>query len=359
MTGLHALGNGGIVLQQVLQQVPSFLQDTVASIVAFIPVLVSAIVVLIIGWIVGRILGGITTRILEGIGLSDYAQDTPLESEGEDGVASALGTLVAYLIYFYAILAAANVLGIQILSQLLSNIGQFLPVVLSAIVILVIGFVIGRVVGDIIADLIGEFGLEGYLRDTPLENITAAVGGFGGIIGTLAEYYIYFLTLLTAADVLQIPILSRLLNNFAGYVPTLIGGLIVLFLGILLAEFVEDVVADTDASRLTTLIGLGVKLFIYYIAITIALNTIGFSTTVLTTLFTAAVTAFFGALGLALAIALGIGVGWGSKDYVAENIDDWMASARSSASEMSGESEGGSSEFESSGGDSSTGGSDD
>lgn len=52
----------------------------------------------------------------------------------------------------------------------------------------------------------------------------------------------------------------------------------------------------------------------------------------MTTFFMAVVTAVFGALGVVLALAIAIGVGWGSNDYVAENIDDWMASARRSVS---------------------------
>ena len=151
-----------------------------SSTIAVVPVLVSAVVILIIGWIVGRVLGALVTRIVGRIGLSEYTEGTPLESDrgGDGGLADALGTLVAYIIYFYTALAAANVLGISILSQLLSEIGQFLPVVLSAIVVLVIGFVVGRVVGGIIEDLIGGFGLESYVRDTPLAGVTRAFGGF-------------------------------------------------------------------------------------------------------------------------------------------------------------------------------------
>jgi uncharacterized membrane protein YbjE (DUF340 family) len=93
-----------------------------------------------------------------------------------------------------------------------------------------------------------------------------------------------------------------------------------------------------------------VTVFVYYITITIVLNRLGLQADVLNMFFTAAVTAFFGALGLGLAIAIGIGVGWGSKDYVANNIADWMGSARSSASDMTRESSTGSSdEFESPG----------
>lgn len=342
MTGLHTLGDG-----IVLQQSPQVLQDTIASILAFVPVLISAIIVLIIGWVVGRILGGVVTRVLEGIGFSSYTRGTPLESDN-GGIASALGTLVAYVVYFYAVLAAADILGIGILSQLLRDIGTFLPVILSAVVILVIGFVIGRIVGDIVAGIVGGFAPDSYVRGTPLEDPVSSVGGIGNVVGKVIEYYIYFFALLAAADVLQIPALSQVLNTFAGFIPTLIGALVVLVVGIYVADMVGDIVADTDTGRATDLAGLGVKLFIYYITITIALNTMGFSTAVLTTLFTAAVTAFFGALGLALAIAIGIALGWGSKDYVAENIDGWMSRAKSSASDM-GDDSGGSDEFESPG----------
>ncbi|NKE38035.1 phosphatase [Natronococcus sp. JC468] len=317
-------------------EVPDFLQDTIANIIAFIPAIIGAVIILLIGWVLGRIFGGITTRVLEKIGLSDHARRTPLENgpDTEGSIASAIGTLVAYIVYFYAALAAADVLGIEILSESLSEIGAFLPVIFSAAVILVIGFIIGQRLGDIVAEIVRGFGLRTYIRGTPLENVTTSAGGIGTAAGKLVEYAVYFFALLTAADTLGITALSQLLNDFAAFVPALIGGLLVLVVGVFIADALEDIVASVDASRLTTLAGIGVKLLIYYITITIALDTIGFSTAVLTTLFTAAVTAFFGALGVALALAIAIGVGWGSKDYVAENIDDWMANVRRSISEL-------------------------
>ncbi|MFC6764705.1 mechanosensitive ion channel family protein [Natrinema soli] len=329
--------SGHTILQA---QVPGFLEETIANIIAFIPAIFGAVIILLIGWILGRIIGGVTTRILEGIGLSEHTRGTPLESDTDTdgGIASAIGTLVAYIVYFYAALAAADVLEIEILSESLSEIGAFLPVIFSAAVILVIGFIIGQRLGDIVAGIVRGFGLRTHIRGTPLEDVATSVGGIGTATGKLVEYAVYFFTLLTAADALGITALSQLLNDFAAFVPALIGGLLVLVIGVFVADALEDIVANVDATRLTTLAGLGVKLFVYYITITIALDTIGFSTTVLTTLFTAAVAAFFGALGVALALAVAIGVGWGSKDYVAENIEDWMASARRSVSGLGEES---------------------
>ena len=248
--------------------------------------ILSAIVVLVVGYIVGRLLEAVVVRILEGIGLSDYTGGTALESSGEGGgLERALGKIAAYYVYFIAILAA-DVLQIPILSQLLQQIGAFIPVVISAIVILVLGFIVGRVIRDIIADLIGGFNLGRYLRDTPLGRSADQEGEFGNIVGTLVAYYVYFLTLVTAANVLQIGVLSGLLSRFAGHLPTLIGGLAVLIAGILIADFVGGLVASTDGRWLTDIFGVAVKIFIYYMTATLTLNTIGFATDVLTNLLT-------------------------------------------------------------------------
>ncbi|EMA45420.1 hypothetical protein C449_07345 [Halococcus saccharolyticus DSM 5350] len=92
--------------------------------------------------------------------------------------------------------------------------------------------------------------------------------------------------------------------------------------------------ASADRSRAADIAGLVVQLFVYYIVIVFALDTAGFDTSVLTTLFASFVMALFGALGLAAAIAIGIGLGWGSKDCVADNIDGWMRRARRGASDI-------------------------
>lgn len=240
--------------------------------------------------------------------------------------------------YFVTLLAAANVLGIAVLSQLLSDLGAYLPVILGAIIILVIGFIVGRVIGDLVAGFISGFGLGRFLQETPLERFVDEEGEFGRIVGKIVAYYVYFVTLLAAADILEIAVLSRLLSAFAGYIPALIAGFIVLIVGILVAEFVGDLIAESDRRQVTNYAGLAVKVFIYYVAVTLALDSIGFDTTVLTTLFTTFVVAFFGALAVALAIGIGIGVGFGSRGYIAENIDRWMAQARESLSENQGRS---------------------
>lgn len=311
--------------------IPDAISATIADAIAYLPTLVGALVILLVGYIVGRLLGGLVTRIVRRIGLGRFTRGTALESETEgdesDSLARALGKLVAFYVYFVALLAAANVLGIAALSEVLGTISDFLPVVFGAIVVLVLGFIVGRVLGDIVADLVGGFNIGPYLRDTPLERFGDQEGEFGRLVGKLVTYYVYLLTLLTVADIVQIPALTRLLNTFVAYLPALVGGLIVLLVGIWAAERAADLVAS-GGSQASNVAAMGVKLLIYYITITIALGAIGFETTILTTLFTAFAVALFGAIGLALAIGIGVAVGLGGQDYVAANIHNWASSAR-------------------------------
>jgi uncharacterized membrane protein YgcG len=112
----------------------------------------------------------------------------------------------------------------------------------------------------------------------------------------------------------------------------------VLLVGIWVAERVGRIVSESDEGRATSLAGVAVKVFIYYLTITIVLDTVGVATGLLTNTFTAFVVAFFSAPALALAIAVGLG----GQDPGAENIDDWADSAREMAeSEGSGGGSGG------------------
>lgn len=309
-------------------QIRQAIDDAIAGVVEYLPTIIAAFLILLVGYVVGRFLGGVVTRLFRRIGLDRYARQTAVTEVSEpDTLARALGKLIAYYVYFVAVLAAASVLDIPELSALLRDLAAFLPVILGAIAVLVIGFVVGRIVGDIVADVVGGFGIGPYLQETPLETFGDQEGEFGRIVGLLVTYYIYLLTLLAVAEIVNVAALSTLLNSFAGYLPALVGGLLVLLVGIWVAERVAGLVRESGDGRLMGVAALFVKVLIYYLTVTIALGTIGFETTVLETTFTAFVVAFFGALALALAIGIGIAVGFGGQDFVAENIDDWAGTA--------------------------------
>jgi uncharacterized membrane protein (GlpM family) len=298
---------------------------TVEQVIEYVPTLLGAAGILVIGLIAGKFLGGLVARIARRAGIGHYAEGTAMEGvERNDGIARGLGKLVGYYVYLVALLAAADVLGIQELTSLLSDLGSYAPVVLGALAVLIVGFIAGRVIGELVAGLVSDFGVGRYLKETPLEDVGDEYS-FSYLVGKVVTYYVYLLTLLAAADILEIAALSALLNRFASYLPALTAGLLVLLVGVWLAERIGAIVEDSDDGRATHVASVGVKLLIYYVTITIGLSTLGIDVTVLTDLFTTVIVTFFGALVLALAIGVGLAFGLGGQDFVAENIDDWAA----------------------------------
>jgi hypothetical protein len=130
---------GAIMLQT--QSVSDAIDEAITDAIDYLPVVVGALVILVVGYVIGRFLGGVVTRAVRRLGVDRYASGTAFEGAGEgDAIARALGKLVSYYVYFVAALAAANVLDIPELSELLADLGSFLPVILGAVVVLVIGF---------------------------------------------------------------------------------------------------------------------------------------------------------------------------------------------------------------------------
>lgn len=302
---------------------------------AFLPAILAAGAVLIVGYVAGRLLGGVVTRLLRRFGLQRDGDD-----ESGDGLARGLGKVVAYYVYFVAVLAASLILGVQQLTAVLSEFGAYLPTVLGALAVLIVGFGIGRLLGDRVAALVGDLGIGSYLRNTPVADV-GDERSFGYLVGKLVTYYVYLLTLLAVADILEITALTSVLNRFASYLPALAAGLLVLLVGVWLAERAAEIVADSGDGRPAHLASIAVKLLIYYLTVTIALATVGVDTSVLTNLFSAFAIALFGSLGLALAIGVGLAVGLGGKDFVAENIDDWAAPLQEAVGEGDGDHSGG------------------
>ena len=62
----------------VAQTVPSWLQETIATTLAFVPRLIGAIVILLVGWIVGRAVAKVVGRLADAVELDQAVLSTPL-----------------------------------------------------------------------------------------------------------------------------------------------------------------------------------------------------------------------------------------------------------------------------------------
>jgi hypothetical protein len=213
------------------------------------------------------------------------------------------------------------------LGQVIADLVLLIPRLIGALIILLIGWFIGRGVARIVSTIADRTEIDRRTLQTPIGDMLGGTEqAVSNAFGKVAAYYIYFLAILAAADALQIPLLSAFIADAAAYLPAFIAGLLIIVVGFIVADFVGDAIersASTTGSRVGSLLASGVQVFLYFIVIVVGLDTMQVDVEILY-IFAAA---FAGGLGLALAIGVGIALGLGGRDYVAENIDEWMNEA--------------------------------
>lgn len=214
------------------------------------------------------------------------------------------------------------------LQDVIAQILAFLPRLVAAVVILLIGWIVGRLLGRVVRRVTDAAGVDEQARGTPLGRIAGdSTDPVSSFLGTITAWFVYALALLAAADALAIPLLSRWLTTAVSYLPALVGGLLVIVLGFIIADFIGDAIERTRAATHTAYtkwFATGTRLFLYFTAVVIGLSTMGIDVSILF-IFARAL-----AYGLAAALAIGGGValGWGGKDFVAQNIDRWAGQAK-------------------------------
>lgn len=200
----------------------------------------------------------------------------------------------------------------------------FLPRLIGALIILAIGWVLGRVAAGIVRRLADGIELDRMVLETPLGRILGGTErAVSSAFGSLAKWFVYGLAILAAANALAIATLSEWISTAVSYLPAFIAGLLVITFGFVVADFIGDAIERTRAATetaYTNWFANGARMFLYFTAIVIGLDTMGIDVAILYVF----ARALAWGLGAALAIGAGVAFGWGGKDYVSENIGRWM-----------------------------------
>ncbi|WP_165160465.1 mechanosensitive ion channel family protein [Natronolimnobius sp. AArcel1] len=214
---------------------------------------------------------------------------------------------------------------------------EFLPTLIGVAVLVYLGLLFGEKLKPVVTDAGRRVELDDKVRQTPFEALFPDdEDGVSRAFGILVKYYVaaialfvaieWFLTRTAATNWYMTDYFQELL----GYVPPIIIGTVVLFVGFYVANWATAEVRDSvlaDRFDISPLMAGTTKAFLYFVVLVIGLDTMGVDVTILHTF----AQAFAYAVGLALALAVGIAFGWGGKDYVAENIDSWFQPSENAA----------------------------
>jgi small-conductance mechanosensitive channel len=177
-----------------------------------IPNVIGAIVVILVGWMLAKVISKALQKVFESIKVDRFGEkinETEFATKANFKIvlSSFLSKLVYYLLMLVFIMAATDVLGMPIVSQMVSDLITYLPRLLSALVLFVLGIYLAEFVKNIVLTTTNALGISS-----------------GKIIANFV-FYLIFLTL-TISALAQASIETSLITS---NLTVILGGVILAF----------------------------------------------------------------------------------------------------------------------------------
>lgn len=313
---LNALSLGGLLEP---------LQLMIGKILVFLPNLFAAALILLIGWFIARMLQKIATSLLVAVGAERLSEKVGLSRVlGEQGISGLIGLVVYILILIPVLISALQALALESITQPISNmLNQILgamPALFAAILVLAIAYVVGRVVAELVANLLKAAGFDSVLVWLGLGNEPAEDAKRPSqLAGLLVLVAIMLFALIEASQILNFALLANLIYEFTIFAGHVLMGLIILAIGIYLANLAYSTVMSSGMSQ-SKVLAQAARFSILVFAGAMALRQMGLANEI--------INLAFGLLLGAIAVAVALAFGLGGREIAAREIEKWLGSMK-------------------------------
>ncbi len=294
-------------------------EGMISSLVGFLPNLLAAAVIFAVGWFVARIVQRVVSGLLSAAGADDLAAKTGLN--GSLRISNLVGNVVYALILIPVAVAALNALKLDAVtapaSRMLDMIMGALPQVFAAALILGLSHVVGKLVAGLVSNLLAGIGFDRLpvilgLISSDTEQPSAAPSRWAGVAVHVA---IMLFAVTEAAGQLSFTAVGDLSARFLVFAGQVGMGLIILVVGMLLANVAASAVRGTGRPQSSTLATV-VRLAVLVLTGAMALREMGFAEDI--------VNLAFGLLLGAVAVAAALAFGIGGREVAARQLDTWQ-----------------------------------
>jgi hypothetical protein len=200
------------------------------------------------------------------------------------------------------------------------------PTLAAALLLLLIGMFLARAARALIEVALGKLRLDDHTSRVGINEVLARLGLGKSPTFALAwvtHWFILFLFIVSAANAVNITVVSDLLERFVQAFPSMIAAVLILFAGLLFGRLLAHVLRSASAAN-SIRGGAAVAAAAQAVAIgasgIIALEQLGVRPQILIP----TVQILVGSIGLALAIALGLG----AKDFAADYLRELLRPQR-------------------------------
>ena len=302
-------------------------QNMINDLLAFIPKLLAAAIILIVGIFVARILQRVTASMLHAFGADALSDRVGLSRVlGKPNLSGLIGYIVYIIVFIPVVIAALNAVGLTYLaaplSEMLTQVLLAIPKFFAAAVILGIAYVIARVIADLVANLLSNAGFDSIMARLSLGEVSAEGRGKPSqIVGMLIIFAIMIFAAMAAAGIVGWTWMVMILGEFVAFLFKLLVALVILVIGVYLANLAAKVILSTNLEQ-KRIFALLARIAIIVFAAIMALDQTGLANDI--------VNMGFGLVLAGLALAVGLAFGLGGKDVAKYQLVRWYKSAEAS-----------------------------
>jgi hypothetical protein len=193
---------------------------------------------------------------------------------------------------------------------------EAMPSIFAAIIFVAIGYFIGVIAKAVVIKALQQTKIDLWMEE---QNLVGAIGNqeVSAIAGSIVKWYLFFIFLKQAVEIVQLATLNDFLGFWINYVLLLLGAFVLVVAGLIIGRYIRNAIESTSHS-LKRIVGLVLELIIVYVAIVMAIRTIGLPTDVLEIAFLIGIAGFIGSLGIAVGISFGLALKDEAKTIIKE-----------------------------------------
>lgn len=291
------------------------LNDMLNDLLSALPNLLKTALVLVVGVFVARIVRQIVSGLLNAANVDRFGRNAGLNIS----ITNLVGTLIYTVIVLLTIVQALETLAIDTISrpatEMIELVFSSVPNVIGAGLLLAVSYIVARLVGDMVKNLLESAGFD---------NIPARLGLTLEMERSLSEWASWIiivgtmlLAALPAAEMLGFTALTDIVAAFIAFGGQILVGIIVLTIGIFIANFARDVMLDAGQSSFAATF---VRAAVLVLVTGMALQAIGIGEDIVQLAFGIGL----GAIGIAAALAFGLG----GRETAGRELEQFVQSMR-------------------------------
>lgn len=299
------------------------------SIMEYLPQIIGALVLLFVAWILAKVLRSAVRKLVRSSRIDKrLGKGGDVKDKSQYPVANGTGTAVWWIVWILFVLAILQVLGLQdVLSSitvLFERIFAAIPNIIAGIIVLVVFYFVGRFIANLVTKLLtkvrfNELPVKLGLTKQPTEG----AGSPASLVGYIVLVFIMLFAIMMAADLFGFTVVNELVAGLTNFLAMVILGLIVIGIGIFVANFVANILRAGGRSQ--TMISF-VRIFIIVLSVAIGLRAMGFANDIILLI--------FGVMLGTAAIAAAIAFGLGGRNVAGQLLERWTKTGGSSSDKV-------------------------